>query len=244
MGMAVRLGGEVKLNGVRYGNSPTDTLKVDIVNDMAGTASISKLDTIELVFSDGSTVDLSAAFTRSGNKLTAQAEWTNDTGSDKTVTAVRLKAGNKVYFESSVSATVPNGGSITINAEVTITLSSTDTDFGGGVLDVEIAKRLSGERASAVALGPLHLLQYSSAEGRYGLIAEVSLSATADTENKKVMLTGKYTPSTNYTVDAEGVVVAGVQPDVGSAANYGLVWFRSLTLNANVEYTFTIEVTA
>jgi len=237
---------KLSINGEEYHNSPTSTLRLDVITELAGEANaISRINSIELVDSSGNVIaTLSASVSRSGNIVVATASWTNNTGSSKTISVVRTKAGNKVYFETSVSYTVPNGSSINITVNITVSLSSTDSDFAGGVLNTEIAKKFTGETSLAVYPTGVDLLAYSSAEGQYVRVMQLSVSRSKDTTNYRVTITASGTASGAYSVDFIGLVISTVTPNVPDASGYGLGWNRRISIpsGSQISLTFTIQV--
>jgi len=234
------------INGVEFHNSPTTTLRSDVVTELGdGTATISKINSIELVDPNGNVIaTLTATVSRSGNQITVTASWTNNTGSDKTVAKIRTKAGTKVYFESSVSYTVPNGSTLNVTVTITVSLTSTDSDFAGGVLDQEIAKRLTGETTSAVYPTNVDLLEYSDVENQYVIAMRLNVSRSKDLTNYVVTVTASGTATTTYYVSYIGLVLSTVSPIPSQPANYGLMWSKGINIpsGAQVTLTFTISV--
>jgi len=237
---------KLSINGEEGLNSPTSTLRSDVITELAdGTATISRIDRIELVDQNGNTItNITATVNRNENVITVTASWTNNTGSDKTVAKVRTRAGTKIYFESSVNYTVPNGSTISVTVTITVSLTSPDSDFAGGVLNTEIARRLTGEITSAVYPTRVHLLEYSEDIGQYIVDIDLTVSRSKDLTNYRITVTASTTSVATYYVSYICLVLSTVSPIPSQPANYGLMWNRNINIpsGAQVSLTFTIQV--
>jgi len=210
MEFKTRIYGEVVINGKKVGHSsPQDPLLNDIVNEV-GTDDfyISKIDKIVLVDSAGnernSTTSLDYTDNTGASTPSVKIHGVISITANYTVSAVRLYAGTKLYFETSWSKAVESGDkvdiTVTITMEVTGSLSGTVTGSLGSAtgLITNVLKALIGVARDQVGFHYAYIRGTIEEAGQIidVDIAQVAMSRTVDTAANKVTGdSGVFTPS-------------------------------------------------
>ena len=232
-------------------NSPTDTLKDDIVVE-GGTCNdtIGRINQICLVDSNGQerdcTTDLSYEdhtpdYVLIKGSIQASASYT--------VAKIRAYSGSKVYFETSYSVALNKGDILDVTYQITATVTCSLSGSVGqqkcnadGYIQNLLRKFIASSVTPAtLCLKKAHLMYYNNNEGNYVSGLDIELSLSYDTSQNKVTGSGSGTSSLDF--NAEYLMY-----DNGTTRAPPLIeqWF-SQTLPiykdtvVNMSYEFTVQ---
>jgi len=281
---------KVEINGKyipKIGGSPTTQLRADITNEMlqgvkaipSGGFQVGYIDTIVFVDTAGTERDsvtltdfpvypntVTSNYEISGSQLKVKGQITAT--ASYSVQKVRLKAGNKLYFEYTLSTTQPVSSGSVYNVVYTIQFSATDTSSGTDasafLADFNIlVKRLAGVMAVS---GGTHFTWKDSANNvvyLYLTTKDILLSSTTTTDtititsltsdnsqasSYLVIIKGTFTPSSNYSglswyVQLRFFPTISTTSYTPSPDSFGMFqWKRAMDFSAGVGYTLILNI--
>ena len=198
------------VNGKPVGyNSPTETLKDDIVTE-GGTciAHVTYIDKICLVDDAGTERDCTTQL----NYEDRTPDYVLVKGSIQataayTVAKIRAYSGDKLYFETDYSVALNEGDVLDvtyqISATMTCSLSGSVTQQScnpNGYVSL-LLKKLIGAAGNNLCLKKANLRFYSEAEGQYVIGLSIDLSLSYDTAQNKVTGSGSGTSTTEFNAE-------------------------------------------
>ncbi|MEM4501536.1 MAG: hypothetical protein QW512_05335, partial [Thermofilaceae archaeon] len=218
--------------------SPTTTLRSHLVSDLGGTTTVQTINSVKLVDTGGTERD-SASITASDwtfsnvtNGKRASTTKIISITANYSISKVRLYAGTNMYFEYSLTTSMPvtSGSQITVNITIDVTLSLTHTSGGTSTgtyvtnLGAEIVLRrfITGEYRSK------RINTIGLAYGG-GVIQYVTGTVTTDSGNYRVTLNASLNPSSDITINEYDILTEDLY-------TVGGVTLQTITLSSGVTH--------
>jgi len=247
---SIRVKADVWINGRFVGaNSPTETLKDDIVTEM-GTCGkkVTIIDKICLVDDQGTerdcTTDLSYE-DHSPNYVLVKGSI--QATASYTVAKIRAYSVDKLYFETDYSVALNQGDVLDVTYQISATVSCS---LSGSVTQLEcdpsgyiqnLLKAFIGADRAVLCLKRALLMYYSETEGKYVSGLAITLSISYDTAQNKVTGSGSGTSTLDF--EAEYLEYDnGANPPVPLIEQHfsqTLPIYRDTVVN--VSYEFTVQ---
>jgi hypothetical protein len=190
---------KASVNGLNAHNSPTDTLRLHLLQSLAGDTTLpATIDKIVLVDDTGAERDyasVSATSWSAPSPGSRRVTVSITTSASYTIAKIRVYAGTYLYFEGTLSTPqqAPAGSRVDVTFEFSLVYAS-GTAVTNEFLE-NLVKRLTTGEGKGVSVKYVRLLA-GGAE-----VETISGTVTVDEANYRVVFTAEYTPPADVEID-------------------------------------------